>query len=163
MTKKLGILAIAATAAAALALHGHAAFAAGGQLFKANLTGTAAFTSQTTTAFTGSGRATLMGHVTSVGTAVITGPDSSCPGGVANVNTETLTNNDGDTLTITSQDVACPEGPGMYHGTGQWTVTGATGQFNGATGQGSFDGHSDFNAGTFTLTLTGVLGLPHQE
>ena len=101
-----------------------------------------------------------MGHITNVGTAVITGPDSSCPGGVANVNTETFTNNDDDTLTIVSQDVACPEGPAKYHGTGNWTVTGGSGRFSGAAGQGSFDGHSDFSAGTFAVTLTGLLGLP---
>ena len=30
----------------------------------------------------------------------------------------------------------------------------------GATGEGSFDGHSDFNVGTFTITLTGSLVMP---
>jgi hypothetical protein len=153
------VLAVGALAAAALALVGHQAFAADGQLFKATFAGSAGFSSETTTAFSGSGSATLMGRIVSVGNALITGPDSSCPGGIANVNTETFTDNDGDTLTITSQDVACPEGPGKYHGTGHWTVTGATGRFSGTSGAGSFDGHSDFNAGTFTATVTGNLVL----
>jgi hypothetical protein len=162
--KKLGIIAITAVAAAALVLGGHAAFAAAGQhSFSATFAGSAAFTSQTTTSFNGSGTATRMGRITNVGGAAISGPDSSCPGGIANVNTETLTNNDGDTLTIASQDVSCPNSPGKYHGTGRWTVTRATGRFQGASGQGSLDGNADFNAGTFTITLTGTLALPDED
>jgi hypothetical protein len=148
---------------AVVVLAGQPAFAAGPNgLFKATFSGTAAFSSQTTTSFSGSGSATQLGHITTLGGAVITGSDSSCPGGVANVNTETFTDNDGDTLTITSQDVACPTGPGTYHGTGHWSVTGGTGRFAGAVGQGSFDGHSDFNAGTFQAAVTGALTLPGQ-
>ena len=59
--------------------------------------------------------------------------------------------------------MACPNSPGKYHGTGHWAVTGATGRFHAAAGQGSFDGNSDFNAGTFTMTLTGTLALPEGD
>lgn len=98
-----------------------------------------------------------MGRIETGGRAYISGPDSSCPGGVANLNVEMLTAANGDTLTISSQDVACPTGPGRYHGTGQWTVIGGTGRFSETTGQGSYDGSADFNAGTFVIDLTGAL------
>jgi hypothetical protein len=162
MIKRLGQTAMAVVVAGSLALGAHAAAAAGGQTsFKAMLSGTAMFASQTTVLFSGSGSATRMGQITNDGSIVITGSDSSCSGGVANTNTEKLTDNDGDTLTTTSRDVACPIGPGQFHGTGQWTVTGGTGRFSGASGHGTTDGYSDFGAGTFTITLTGVLVIPH--
>jgi hypothetical protein len=65
-------------------------------------------TGQTTVSFRGTGTATEMGHITNVGAIVFTGSDPSCPNSIANLNTETLTTNDGATLTIVSQDVACP-------------------------------------------------------
>ena len=142
----------------ALALGTSAASAAGNQVpFKASFSGSAAITSQTTTSFAGTGIASHMGRIVSEGHADITGSDGSCPGGVANVNAETLVAANGDTLTITSQDVACPTGPGRYHGTGRWTVTGGTGRFDSASGQGTYGGNADFTAGTFTITLTGTL------
>jgi hypothetical protein len=125
--------------------------------FKATFSGSATLASQASATYAGSGSATRTGRITTNGNAVVTGPDDSCPGGNDNVNTETLTDNDGDTLTITSQDVGCPTGPYQYHGTGHWTVTEGTGRFQGATGQGSLDGHADFAAGTFDITLTGTL------
>ncbi len=88
----------------------------------------------------------------------MTGTDeATCPGGLTNINTETLTNNDGESITIASDDVGCPEGLYQFHGIGNWTVTGGTGRFSGTTGHGSFDGHSDFIKGTFTITLAGTL------
>jgi hypothetical protein len=120
---------------------------------------------QTYVALRGSGYATGMGHITNDGTAVIdrTVHVLSCPGGLFNVNTEKFTDIEsphyGDTLTITSTDVACPigPGPGKYHGHGEWKVTGGTGWFDGTTGEGTLDGDSDFNAGTFMFTATGTL------
>jgi hypothetical protein len=94
---------------------------------------------------------------------VITGPDSSCPGGLANDNHETLTAANGDTLMLISYDVACPMSPGTYHGTGHWRVDGGTGRFSGASGRGSFDGHSDFNQGVFSFQLTGTISAPNQS
>jgi hypothetical protein len=102
-----------------------------------------------------------MGHITNVGTVVLNGPDGSCPGGIANLNTETLTDPAGDTLTISSQDVSCPAASNRFQGTGRWTVTGGTGRFDGATGQGRAVGGADFNAGTFTMALIGTVQLPH--
>jgi hypothetical protein len=161
MVKKFGKLAVALMAVGLLAISVRPAFAGTDHHpFKAKLSGSMAMTSQTTVSFVGSGTATSMGHITNVGNVAFTGSDSNCPGSITNVNTETLTDNHGDTLTIASLDVACPIGPGQVHGTGHWTVTGGTGRFSGTTGQGSADGIGDFNAGTFTMTLTGTLALP---
>ena len=108
--------------------------------------------------FAGGGQATHMGRVATDGYAFITGPDeTTCPGGLANVHVETLTAAAGDTLTITSLDVACPVGPAQFDGTGHWTVTGGTGRFENANGAGTFDGTLDFAAGTFSITLKGAV------
>ena len=159
--RRLVGLAVSLLATVALGLGVRPAFAGDGSVpFKASYAGSAAMTSQTTVSFNGSGNATHMGWSTNTGTADITGPATSCAGGIANVNTETRTDNHGDTLTIVSIDVACPTGPGQVHGTGHWTVSGGTGRFAGATGQGSADGGADFNAGTFTMSLDGTVQLP---
>jgi hypothetical protein len=162
MTKKIGIVAAAIVAGTVLAVTGHAAFASAPQVpFTATLAGNVAMTSQTSVSFNGAGTATHMGRITNVGSVVITGTDPSCPNSLANVNTETLTTQAGDTLTIVSQDVACPTGPGIVRGIGQWRVTGGTGRFVGATGQGTSGGGADFNAGTFTMNLNGTIALPN--
>lgn len=103
-----------------------------------------------------------MGRITSDGHANISGSGDSCAGGLANVNVEVLTAANGDTLTVTSDDVACPTGPGQYHGTGQWQVTGGTGRFSDTTGFGSLNGSLDFNTGTFTVDLTGSISMESQ-
>ena len=59
---------------------------------------------------------------------------------------------------LTSYNVACPTGPLVFHGTGHWVVTGGTGRFSGATGQGTDAGTGDFTqGGEFTLQLTGTI------
>jgi hypothetical protein len=136
---------------------GPVAAASGQPTFKASFSGTALPSAPNVVSFTGSGSATLMGRITTQGQAAIEGLSDSCPGGIANVNTEILTDNDGDTLTIVSDDVACPVAPGLLHGTGRWTVSGGTGRFSGATGSGSLDGYSNFNTGTFNVTLAGTV------
>ena len=110
--------------------------------------------------FDGAGHANHMGRIGTEGHALITGLDeSSCDGGLANVHVETLTSANGDTLTITSHDVACPLGLGKFQGSGHWTVTGGSGRFSDATGAGSFAGSLNLGAGTFSITLNGTLGL----
>ncbi len=165
MIKKVNIAATAVLTGAVLVVGGHAAFASGPQVpFRVTLTGSVALTSQTTLSFIGAGTATHMGRITNVGAVVVTGSDPSCANAIANVNTETLTTDVGDTLTIVSQDIACPTGPGTVHGTGQWHVTGGTGRFAGTTGAGTADGGADFIAGTFTMNLTGTLAPnPHND
>ena len=127
--------------------------------FKVTFSGTAT-TLLISSNFKGKGTATYMGPVTTDGHADVTGIDNSkCIAGVANANRETFADLNGNSLTITSQDVACLTGPGQFHGTGNWVVTGGTGLFHDATGQGWLDGHSDFVAGTFAATVSGNLVL----
>lgn len=119
-------------------------------------TATADFPSGTVE-WVGGGMATHLGQVKSVGHIQITGPDSSCSSGVANTNRETLTAPNGDTLTFTSVDVACPLSATASHGTGSWTTTGGTGRFAGVTGSGTADGEADFATGAFHATFAGRL------
>jgi hypothetical protein len=131
--------------------------------FRSTYSGAAVFTSQTTVSLIGRGQATYLGRSSNSGLVVIAGSDSSCPGGVANTNTETFTAANGDTLEIVSTDVACPI-PGAtlrFHGTGTWVVIGGSGRFTGASGSGTLDGISDFAAGTFQITLDGTISRPN--
>lgn len=161
MIRSIHLLAVTATTVAAAAVGTVSVAASSSVPFKVSIAGSAAFTSATTAEFNGGGTAILMGAVTNEGTIQITGQDSSCPGGVANVNTEVVTAANGDTLTLTSQDVSCPTGPGTFQGSGSWHVSGGTGRFRGATGSGRGTGSGDFNVGRFQNTFTGTFTLAH--
>ena len=124
---------------------------------QAHATGTIGFTGPTTLAWSGSGIATQMGPVSLVGSVVVTGTTDACPGGLPNINAVTLTAPNGDTLTLTSADVACPISETAVHGTGHWTVTAGTGRFAGVTGSGALDGVANFGTGQFDVSLTGSL------
>jgi hypothetical protein len=128
--------------------------------FVGTYSGSAAFTSETTVSFSGTGISTIIGLSANDGRIVITGPDGSCPGGLANVHTETITAANGDSLTFIAHAVACPTGPGVFHGTGHFVIGGGTGRFAGATGQGTLDGRADFNEGRFRFTLNGTISAP---
>jgi len=107
-------------------------------------------------------RATNDGFVQILGPA----PAEICPGGISAVNTETLIAANGDALVLTVyDDVSCPtDSSGLrFHGTGHWQVTGGTGRFGGATGEGTFDGHGDFVQGAFQLSLTGTISVPNED
>ena len=168
MTRKRSLLVLLATLLIVLSAVGIRAipvFAASAHQvpFKGSYSGAASFSDPSVGSFfSGNGIATHLGASTNQGHAVLTGPDSSCSGGIANTHYETLTAANGDVLMITSYDVACPISPNVYHGTGHWVVSGGTGRFSGATGQGSFDGHSDFNQGVFSFQLTGTISAPNQ-
>lgn len=143
------------TAAASVASAAGASEAA--VAFNAYLSGHAAFTGLTTVSFTGQGSATVMGPVSNDGRLTVTGVSLGCVGGLPNTNVETLTAADGDTLIITSHDLACLAGVLQFRGTGTWDVTGGTGRFSDATGHGTAVGGADFVAGTFAMTLTGTV------
>jgi hypothetical protein len=64
-------------------------------LFAASCAGSAAYTSASTVHFSGTSNATLLGASTNSGD-IVTGPDASCTGGLANTNTETLRAANGD-------------------------------------------------------------------
>ncbi len=138
---------------------GPARAANAGVPFRAAFEGQIAFTSETTVAWSGTGLGMQLGAATGGGNIVLTGGDESCPGGVANVHTATLTAADGDTLTLTGHDVGCPISAYEFQGSGHWTVTGGTGRFAGVTGSGSVSAHANFATGAFTISWTGSLAL----
>jgi len=154
-------LAIAPAWAGLLALSAAPAAASSSLPFSVTVSGSGTWISQDSVAFDGSGTALLLGRVTNSGLIHITGADDSCPGGLANVNTEVLTAANGDTLTLTSQDVSCPSGPGTFTGSGSWWVSGGSGRFQGSSGRGTGTGSGDFNIGTITNTFRGTITLTH--
>jgi hypothetical protein len=157
------VLSLAAAAAAlGLVAPAPANAAIEGVPFRAQLSGTAAFTSPTTVEFQGGGQAMYLGQFVSDGVAILGAPTGTCPGdvpGIPNVHTETLTAADGDQLVIRMVNFACPTGPFTFHGTGHWTVPGGTGRFEGVTGEGTIEGDANFETSTFALTFTGMLGI----
>jgi hypothetical protein len=163
MTKIFRMLAVILIAISTIGISATSANASDVQIpFDGTYSGTAAF-GPNGPFFNGTGISTHLGSGTNQGYSVITGFDnSSCLGGVANINYETLNAANGDLLYIASDDVACPTGPNMYNGTGTWVVTGGTGRFSGTTGYGTFEGHSDFNQGQFTMHLIGTISAPNQ-
>jgi hypothetical protein len=105
----------------------------------------------------GRGTASFLGASTNSGHIAVTGP-ASCAGGFAVRNDEILRSiDDGDQIWLTIIDQSCPIAPGVYHGVGTYTVTGGTGRFVGASGQGTFDGRGDFNQGTYVISFTGTI------
>jgi len=130
--------------------------------FSGSYAGTAAFGSNGAPVFSGTGIATQMGLSTSAGYVIFTAAPATCAGGVPNDNYETLAAANGDSFTIVAHDVACPTGPGQYHGSGNWNVIpgSGTGHFTGVSGQGTLDGNSDFGQGVFNMDLVGTLTEP---
>ena len=98
--------------------------------FLASYSGQATFTGETTVSFDGTGIATQLGLGDNHADVTITGPDSSCPGGLANTHIETLTATNGDSLTITAHNVASPTDVMQFRGSGHWIVTAGTGRFD---------------------------------
>ncbi|HST24801.1 MAG TPA: hypothetical protein VLJ76_02315 [Gaiellaceae bacterium] len=125
--------------------------------FSASFSGIAIETSPTSGVLDGSGNATHMGSTTNDGqvNAFFDQPRTGCFNGFRSTNDETFTAANGDTLMIHSEDAACPQGPGQFQGTGHWVVTGGTGRFSDAAGEGSYKGFVDFSAGTFDVSFTG--------
>jgi hypothetical protein len=154
--RSLSVLAAAAT----LALTGGVNADAAPQVpFKGEFTGTMAFISQTSVAFSGTVQATYFGRGSTAGLATVLG--ATPEGCILNAHSETITAANGDQLMFQATDLACPIGPTTLHGTGHWVVTGGTGRFAGASGGGELEGESDFgpgfSPGTYQYTLTGSL------
>lgn len=108
----------------------------------------------------GAGIATQLGHTSNHGDIILTGPDSSCPGGLANIHVDTLTAANGDSITITAHDVACPIGPLQFRGSGTWVVTAGTGRFSDATGAGVINGGANFATQEFSFVMSGTIAVP---
>jgi hypothetical protein len=110
----------------------------------------------------GAGQATHLGRSTDQGRASVVGSPARCPNnGFLIQNDEVLTSiDDGDQITLTIQDQSCMTGPSTIHGEGTYVITGGTGRFAGASGQGAFVGDGDFAQGTFSFTLNGTISRP---
>lgn len=113
-------------------------------------------------ALSGTGKASFLGRSTNSGSISVTGSAGACPDtGFAVENDEVLTStDDGDQITIAIHDEVCPISPGIFRGQGTYVVTGGTGRFAGASGQGACDGTGDFVHGLFSFTLTGTISKP---
>jgi len=147
-----------------MGIDANSVFAAGKQIpFSGSYSGGATFAADGTPLFSGTGSTTQLGRTTIEGYSVFVAGSPNCSGGIPNDNYETLTAANGDSLSIVSHDVACPIGPYQYHGTGNWVVVSGTGRFKDASGQGTFDGQSDFNRGVFSLRLSGSISTPNAE
>jgi len=126
--------------------------------FKAHFSGSLSFTDESHIQLTGTDKgASHLGRSTSSSTVAIVGP-SACEGGFAVQSVETLTAANGDQLTWTVDDEACPTATsGVFRIFGAYTVVGGTGRFAGATGQGTIDCLGDFVNRTFDFTVTGTI------
>lgn len=112
----------------------------------------------------GTGNATTLGNTSNQGTVVMQSqPNPNCPTtGFVVTNDETVTAANGDQATLRILDAPCPvQGePGIFDGVSTYYITGGTGRFAAASGQGRFDGRGDFtdpNNLTFTYTFNGTL------
>ena len=124
--------------------------------FEGTFSGPIAFTSQTTLEYSGSGIVTHMGLSAISGHIDILGPGSS-PGGFDVEEHVLIWAANGDRLDVVTREDVSPVEPGILHGVGTYEITGGTGRFHGATGQGTADGHGDFNQGRFKLVLSGTI------
>jgi hypothetical protein len=127
--------------------------------FVVNLSGTGGFSSPSAVEFTGSGVALVMGRVTDNGTATDFSPATTCPaGGIDNVHTELLTAEDGSTVTIVSQDVACwVSATRVYCAHCPFSIVAGTGRLANARGSGELNGYLELADGTFAGTYTGTI------
>jgi hypothetical protein len=130
--------------------------------FKGHFSGSLAFDGVSFIQLTGAGNASKLGRSTNSSAVSIVGPAASCPGGFAIHGEETVTGANGDQITWTIDDDACPtDTPNVYRISATYTVTGGTGRFAGATGQGTIECLGDFANGTFDFTVTGTISRPH--
>jgi hypothetical protein len=136
------------------------ASAAGQVPFKAHFAGSLAYDGGANIQLTGAGSASKLGNGTNSSAITIVGP-ASCAGGFAVHGAETLTAADGEQLTWTVDDQACPTAtPGIYEISAPYTVTGGTGRFAGATGGGTIECLGNFGNHTFDFTVTGTISQP---
>jgi len=146
VTVSLGVVGFGASAASA---------ATSAAPFKFAVSGTASLAGSAVT-LNGAGLASNLGIVRYKASGVITGSNPTT-GVITDTLTETLTAANGSTVTILCHQVATPVSSGVYNGIDQWTVTGGTGTFSGATGSGSGDTHVNLNQGTFAKVESGTI------
>ena len=118
---------------------------------------------------TGSGNASHLGQSSNSAHVIqLNETNSGCPTtGFVVLNTGVLrpTQDSNDQIDVMITDHPCPVAgqANVYSGTDSYTVTGGTGRFAGATGQGSFTGTGNFNNLTFTYTFSGTITAPNDN
>lgn len=128
--------------------------------FKSHFSGSLSYDGGANIQLTGAGTASKLGTSTNSSVITIVGP-ASCENGFTVHGVETLTAADGDQVTWTVDDEACPTGtPFVYEISANYTVTGGTGRFADATGGGTIECIGDFANGTFDFTTTGTISAP---
>jgi hypothetical protein len=143
------------------AYRGSSAFM-GLQAFSAAYSGSIAFTGPASATYTGSGTGTYVGTSQVQGTLQVFSGAVSCPGtGFNTRHNDTITAANGDSLSVMIAAVACETPPGsqVYQSEGTYVITGGTGRFSGASGQGTVVGQADFTTHTFSLSFSGSIAL----
>jgi hypothetical protein len=146
-TASLGIVGLSASAASAAA--------SPAVPFGFTVAGTASVSGSAIT-LNGAGLGTGLGIVRYQASGVVTG-ENPATGVITDTLTETLTAANGSTVTILCHQVATPVSSGVYNGVDNWTVTGGTGTFSGATGSGSGGTRINLNQGTFAKVEAGTI------
>jgi hypothetical protein len=122
--------------------------------FRAVFAGSAEFTGPSSGRYDGSGVSTRGGNSVVGGDIAVTGAPS-CAGGFTALHQDVLTAANGDQIYLLVIEDACPVATNVFHCVGTYSVTGGTGRFSGASGDGVFDGLVDFGAKQFTASYTG--------
>ena len=122
------------------------------------IAGSAGFTGPGTGQYDGSGAGTHLGQSVVHGDILVTVMPNGC-GGFTAQHSDTITAANGDQLYLQVIEDACPVAPGSFHCLGTYTVTGGTGRFANATGNGVFDGLVDFTQGKFQATYSGRISV----
>jgi hypothetical protein len=109
----------------------------------------------------GTGLSTHMGKIASGGTFFNLGGPTACANGFNGRIEGTATAANGDTLEYVLVAEFCPDpdpnASGVFNGVGSYTITGGTGRFATAKGEGDFIGLADFVAGTYNCLLSGTI------
>lgn len=167
--RRLQLFIAAVTAMAILAIVGLMPVSAAGQTpFQARSSGSFTFNaSGTGLNLVGAANAIYLGKSADSGTITFLGP-ATCAGGFAIHDVETLTSiDDGERISFSVDGQACPTtgpsqpfGTGVYEVVASYTVTGGTGRFAGASGQGTADCFGNFDTHTFNFTMNGTISRP---
>jgi hypothetical protein len=125
--------------------------------FKLGDSGNLAFTSSSSANLVGTGIASHGGKGVSSGVINITGP-ASCSGGMSAKIEGAFTAADGSQIRYTVYQELCPTAAaGVFAGVGSYTITGGTGRFAKATGNGGFNGLGDFVGAKYQCSLDGTI------
>jgi hypothetical protein len=129
--------------------------------FSGHFSGSLSFPDPSHIQLTGEGNASQLGHSTNNSSVTALPTTPPCDGGFNILSVETLTAANGDQLSWTVVDAACPIADNVFQISATFTVTGGTGRFAGATGGGTIECVGDFANGTFDFTVTGAISRPN--